>query len=277
MRSGGGKSSAPNRPNVSLEWPGLPAGVKFDPTDIELLDHLKAKTGVGNAKAHIFIDEFIPTLDGDQGICYTHPENLPGVRKDGNSVHFFHRTSNAYTTGHRKRRKIHSKLEERARWHKTGKTKQVMSNGSCKGWKKIMVLYKSYGKGNKPDKASWVMHQYHLGIDEEEIDGELVVSKIFYQHTKKKYRCKTECVPELNAYTVRIGPETPKKMTPQPPRLKLDSLYEADDHASLSGIQPEDTFNPAPSVASLLDLQQRTRSLSLVLEPMTLAPPWTLE
>lgn len=63
---------------VSHEWPGLPAGVKFDPSDVQLLEHLAAKCGVGNAKPHILIDEFIPTLEEDKGICYTHPENLPG-------------------------------------------------------------------------------------------------------------------------------------------------------------------------------------------------------
>lgn len=63
---------------VSHEWPGLPAGVKFDPSDVQLLEHLAAKCGVGNAKPHVLIDEFIPTLEEDKGICYTHPENLPG-------------------------------------------------------------------------------------------------------------------------------------------------------------------------------------------------------
>lgn len=63
---------------VSLEWPGLPAGVKFDPSDVELVEHLAGKVGHGNSKPHVFIDEFIPTLEGDEGICYTHPENLPG-------------------------------------------------------------------------------------------------------------------------------------------------------------------------------------------------------
>lgn len=63
---------------VSPEWPGLPAGVKFDPTDEEIMEHLAAKCTVGNLKPHALIDEFIPTLETDQGICYTHPENLPG-------------------------------------------------------------------------------------------------------------------------------------------------------------------------------------------------------
>ncbi|KAI6671324.1 hypothetical protein NL676_006209 [Syzygium grande] len=174
--------------DVLPEWPGLPAGVKFDPSDGELLEHLAAKCGVGNSKQHVLIDEFIPTLEWNEGICHTHPENLPGVKKDGRSVHFFHRTMNAYATGQRKRRKIHDQHNlngEDVRWHKTGNTKPVAIDGVHEGWQKIMVLYKSSKKGSKPIKSNWVMHQYHLGADKEEKDGEYVVSKIFYQQPKE--------------------------------------------------------------------------------------------
>lgn len=50
-----------------------------------------------------------------------------------------------------------------------------------KGFKKILVLYTNYGRQRKPEKTNWVMHQYHLGDNEEEKDGELVVSKVFFQ------------------------------------------------------------------------------------------------
>ncbi|KAK1379551.1 NAC domain-containing protein [Heracleum sosnowskyi] len=63
---------------VSHAWHGLPYGVKFDPSDVEIIEHLAAKCGVGKSSPHMFIDEFIPTLDTENGICYTHPENLPG-------------------------------------------------------------------------------------------------------------------------------------------------------------------------------------------------------
>ncbi|XP_042514145.1 NAC domain-containing protein 75-like isoform X7 [Macadamia integrifolia] len=166
------------------DWLGLPAGVKFDPTDQELIEHLEAKVEEGLSKSHPLIDEFIPTIDGEDGICYTHPEKLPRVTKDGLSKHFFHRPSKAYTTGTRKRRKIQTECDLQGgetRWHKTGKTRPVMANGKQKGCKKILVLYTNFGKHRKPEKTNWVMHQYHLGQLEEEKEGELVVSKIFYQ------------------------------------------------------------------------------------------------
>ncbi|CAN6201338.1 unnamed protein product [Urochloa humidicola] len=188
-----------------LDWVGLPAGVKFDPTDQELIEHLQAKVRPGSTAAlsHPLIDEFIPTIEGEDGICYTHPEKLPGLTKDGLSRHFFHRPSKAYTTGTRKRRKIqppaadasssssapaaaaqqHQQQQPRSetRWHKTGKTRPVVVAGRQRGCKKILVLYTNFGKHRRPEKTNWVMHQYHLGDNEEERDGELVVSKIFYQ------------------------------------------------------------------------------------------------
>ncbi|CAI0385339.1 unnamed protein product [Linum tenue] len=174
------------------DLPGLPAGVKFDPTDQELLEHLEGKVKSDARMLHPLIDEFIPTIDGENGICYTHPQKLPGVSKDGVVRHFFHRPSKAYTTGTRKRRKVHSDDPGgggassgggggETRWHKTGKTRAVQVGGKTKGYKKILVLYTNYGKQKKPEKTNWVMHQYHLGSSQEENDGELVVSKVFYQ------------------------------------------------------------------------------------------------
>ncbi|XP_022715823.1 NAC domain-containing protein 73-like [Durio zibethinus] len=164
------------------DLPGLPAGVKFDPTDQEILEHLEAKVISDMRNLHPLIDEFIPTLEGENGICYTHPERLPGVSKDGQIRHFFHRPSKAYTTGTRKRRKVLTDEDgSETRWHKTGKTRAVSVGGTVKGFKKILVLYTNYGRQRKPEKTNWVMHQYHLGDNEEEKDGELVVSKVFYQ------------------------------------------------------------------------------------------------
>ncbi|XP_008812203.2 SUPPRESSOR OF GAMMA RESPONSE 1-like [Phoenix dactylifera] len=221
--------------DVTIEWPGLPAGVKFDPSDVELIQHLAGKVGIGNSKPHMFIDEFIPTLEEDEGICYTHPKNLPGIKKDGSSVHFFHRISNAYASGHRKRRKIHDdcdKSEERVRWHKTGKTIPVLENGVHKGWRKILVLYKSSKGGGKPDKANWVMHQYHIGTDKDEEDGELVVSKIFFQQQAKQIDNSgiDQVNEEPDMFAARVSPRTPKTNTPQPPWSKKNSLLDTDEH-----------------------------------------------
>ncbi|XP_042501168.1 SUPPRESSOR OF GAMMA RESPONSE 1-like [Macadamia integrifolia] len=239
--------------DVSIDWPGLPAGVKFDPSGVELLEHLAAKVGLGNSKPHLFIDEFIPTLEGDEGICYKHPEDLPGAKKDGSSVHFFHRTANAYATGHRKRRKIHNQChmtKEHVRWHKTGKTKPVIDNGVHKGWKKFMVLYKSSKKGSKTDKFNWVMHQYHLGMKENENEGDYVVSKIFYQqqqkqHDKSDFNLDTE---EADRTAVQASPWTPKTDTPNLHRPGKRPLFDVDDEENESEFIQEATQTPLPAI-----------------------------
>lgn len=164
---------------------------------------------------------------------------ISGAKKDGSSVHFFHKTVNAYATGQRKRRKIHQGddvTKEHVRWHKTGKTKAVIDNAEHKGFKKIMVLYVRSEKGCncKPYKSNWVMHQYHLGSEEDEKDSEYVVSKIFYQKQKQQTRKI-----EKNSYPVfedsdmassRTSPETPKPDPPTRPLTgKCDDNLEDDE------------------------------------------------
>ena len=55
----------------------LPAGVKFDPMDQELIEHLEAKVSADSVRFQSLIDLFIPTIDSEHNICYTHPEKLP--------------------------------------------------------------------------------------------------------------------------------------------------------------------------------------------------------
>ncbi|XP_022725790.1 SUPPRESSOR OF GAMMA RESPONSE 1-like [Durio zibethinus] len=206
--------------DVNQAWPGLPQGVKFDPSDQEIIWHLLTKAGVEDSKPHPFINEFIPTIENDDGICYAHPQKLPGVKQDGNVSHFFHRAVKAYNTGTRKRRKIHGDDFGDVRWHKTGRTKPVLLDGVQRGCKKIMVLYMTMLKGGKPEKTNWVMHQYHLGIEEDEKDGEYVISKIFHQQQQTKQADKTEQdLPEMtDRMIVKVDPVTPKSVTPDPPR-----------------------------------------------------------
>lgn len=185
--------------------PGLPAGVKFDPTDPEILGHLEAKVRSDLSRLHPLLHEFIPTIDGENGICYTHPEKLPGVTNDGVMRHFFHCPSKAYTTGTRKRRKVHTDEDGgETRWHKTGKTRPILVNGTVRGFKKILVLYTNYGRQKKPEKTNWVMHQYHLGQNEEERDGEFVLSKVFYQTQPRQCGSTIKEVPQENEHPALI-------------------------------------------------------------------------
>lgn len=219
---------------ILQDLPGLPAGVKFDPSDQEILEHLEAKALSDRRKLHPLIDEFIPTIDGENGICYTHPEKLPGVSKGGQIRHFFHRPSKAYTTGTRKRRKVHTDADGgETRWHKTGKTRPVLTGGMVKGYKKILVLYTNYGRQRKPEKTNWVMHQYHLGEDEEERDGELVVSKVFYQTQPRQCNATTPTT-TINVKEVHGKVAAARSLTlPLPLPLPLPLRYEYDNNVNV--------------------------------------------
>lgn len=243
--------------DVPNEWPGLPIGVKFDPSDTELLDHLAAKCGVGDASPHMFIDEFIPTLEEDNGICYTHPKHLPGARKDGSNIHFFHKTSNAYSSGQRKRRKIQTEVsEETIRWHKTGRTKPVIENGHQKGYKKIMVLYRSLKKGSKPVKSNWVMHQYHMGNEKDEKEGEFVVSKVFFQQQKQLEIDGDGIDMKIESQgIISLGPTTPKTYTPDPPRPENSFL--CDDNADVEILHTKDLELISKAVHSTSNMKQK--------------------
>ncbi|XP_047064133.1 SUPPRESSOR OF GAMMA RESPONSE 1-like [Lolium rigidum] len=208
--------------DVSSQWPGLPVGVKFDPTDQELIGHLEGK--VGRAASHVLIDNFIPMIKEEEGICYTHPKNLPGIKMDGSSSYFFHKISNAYEVGKRKRRKISNSnatdCDEKMRWHKTGKSSRILDNGVIKGWKKILVLHKCYNK--KRVKTNWTMHQCHLGAEVGEKHGELVVSKVFWQ-VKNNTRKSQMHVADVESGS-EINPTTPNMYPPQPRRLSGSPL-----------------------------------------------------
>lgn len=157
---------------------------------------------------------------------------------DGLIRHFFHRPSKAYTTGTRKRRKVHTDehagIGGETRWHKTGKTRPVLVNGVVKGQKKILVLYTNYGKRRKPEKTSWVMHQYHLGSDDEEKEGELVVSKVFYQTQPRQCHGKNLSVQSIfvvNQMTPTVIKDNPSVAasdncysTPPPPILDYNTI-----------------------------------------------------
>ncbi|KAF2574273.1 hypothetical protein F2Q70_00005877 [Brassica cretica] len=47
------------------DWPGLPRGVKFDPSDPEIICHLLAKSGLSGLSSHPFTNELISAVNQD--------------------------------------------------------------------------------------------------------------------------------------------------------------------------------------------------------------------
>ncbi|CAJ2629499.1 unnamed protein product [Trifolium pratense] len=183
------------------------------------MSHLLAKVGAGDSEPHPFIDEFITTIEEEGGICYTHPQHLPGISQDGSAAHFFHKAVKAYNSGGRKRRRIFDQDLGELRWHKTGKTRPIFLNGIQRGSKKIMVLYTIPSNGGKAEKTNWIVHQYHIGREEDEKNGEYVVSKIFYQQQQpvKLGKKDGQDVPETSGEARVVDPVTPNFVTPELP------------------------------------------------------------
>ncbi|OQU81795.1 hypothetical protein SORBI_3006G120301 [Sorghum bicolor] len=113
--------------DMFLSWTALPAGVKFDPTDLEILHHLQGKSSLPNS---VVLNAYDTGNRTRQRIIAT--GNICDTVASGNN-----------------------------RWHKNGSSKPVFDeNGVRKGWKKILVLYKAPKKvGAKPEGENWVMHQ----------------------------------------------------------------------------------------------------------------------
>lgn len=88
------------------------------------------------------------------------------------------------------------------------------------------------------------MHQYHLGADKEEKDGEYVVSKIFYQQPKEtdknnkndEENDESMYIDDEDVKTLRTNPKTPKPNPPNPDQKEkfvlLDDVAEEDMKSS---------------------------------------------
>ncbi|KAK8960043.1 NAC domain-containing protein 8 [Platanthera guangdongensis] len=103
------------------------------------------------------------------------------------------------------------------------------------------------------------MHQYHLAANEEEKEGELVVSKVFCQkHTKQAGEVETRASPnELDGSNIRSSPRTPKTVAPKPPSTKMSSMGEADQQNPL--LSPFQLSALPGGLASLKPLSNQTR------------------
>ncbi|XP_051182494.1 uncharacterized protein [Lolium perenne] len=181
-------------------WPGLPRGVQFNPSDSDLLWHLAAEVGKGLAHRHPFISEFIKSGDEDGGFGCTHPQDMPGIllfmdcnyclvwlymslltsnctsgcnctgtKQDGHASYFFHKKVNL----------CNDKNGKFISWRKAGASISIILDGTLQGFKEVFVLYAFKNSDNSPQRTDWELHQYHMKNTIED-EGELVVSKIFY-------------------------------------------------------------------------------------------------
>jgi hypothetical protein len=95
--------------------------------------------------------------------------NCTGTKQDGHASYFFHKKVSLYN----------NKNDKFISWRKSGASRSIILDGSLQGCKEVFVLYAFKNSENSPQRTDWELHQYHIKNTMED-EGELVVSKIFY-------------------------------------------------------------------------------------------------
>ncbi|XP_059434429.1 NAC domain-containing protein 91-like [Corylus avellana] len=144
----------------------LPRGIRFSPTDEELIDYLRPKI-TGNDEKFDFITEL--------HFFKWEPWDLPdlsGIRTKDLEWCFFSPQDRKHSNGNRLNRATRAGY-----WKVTGKDQEIWSGERLIGIKKILVFYA--GRTPNGKKTEWVMHEYHAimkGLDGTDPDGD---QKIF--------------------------------------------------------------------------------------------------
>ncbi|XP_059434450.1 NAC domain-containing protein 62-like [Corylus avellana] len=149
------------------EWySNLPRGIRFSPTDEELIDYLRPKI-TGNDENF----DFITQLHFFKWEPWDLPD-LSGIQTKDLEWCFFSPQDRKHSNGNRLNRATRAGY-----WKVTGKDQEIWSGERLIGIKKILVFYA--GRTPNGEKTEWVMHEYHAimkGLDGTDPDGD---QKIF--------------------------------------------------------------------------------------------------
>ncbi|KAL8171781.1 hypothetical protein V2J09_023585 [Rumex salicifolius] len=127
----------------------LPPGIRFHPTDEELLMHYLKRKLLGK--------RLEPELVAEVEIYQFHPADLKEMaclKKDLN-WYFFCSRGRKYGSGDRTNR-----ATQTGYWKATGKDRAVLYRGRTVGKVKTLVFH--LGKPPKGERTDWVMHEYRL-------------------------------------------------------------------------------------------------------------------
>ncbi|CAH8336742.1 unnamed protein product [Eruca vesicaria subsp. sativa] len=147
-------------------------GIRFLPTDEEMVDHYLRLKNLGGSIITSHVDQVISTVN----ICNFDPWELPPQSRieSSNQVwYFFGRKESKYKRGERQKRQTKSGF-----WKKTGVTlsiKRKRGNREKIGEKSVLVFYKNGSKSN------WVMHEYHASCVSPHQSGTYTICKVQFK------------------------------------------------------------------------------------------------
>ncbi|CAI9764125.1 unnamed protein product [Fraxinus pennsylvanica] len=159
----------------------VPPGFRFHPTEEELLQYyLRKKVDLQRIDLDV-----IPDVDLNKLEPWDIQEKCKIGSTPQNDWYFFSHKDKKYPTGTRTNRATAAGF-----WKATGRDKVIYSNSRQIGRRKTLVFYN--GRAPHGRKSDWIMHEYRLEADDNELEGLTqevgwVICRIF----KKKNQCKT--------------------------------------------------------------------------------------
>ncbi|XP_076946072.1 NAC domain-containing protein 7-like [Bidens hawaiensis] len=136
-------------------FPHVPPGFRFHPTDEELVDYyLRKKIASKSIDLNVIKDIDLYRIE---------PWDLQDLCKLGtdeqNDWYFFSYKDRKYPTGNRTNRATKAGF-----WKATGRDKGIYSKHNLVGMRKTLVFYK--GRAPNGEKSDWLMHEYRLETNE---------------------------------------------------------------------------------------------------------------